>query len=48
MKSKHKRMRKTNFAENFERESKSFVRRSGIGTCDVFTANNQAVTKAVK
>ena len=47
MKSKHKRMRKTNFAENFERESKSFVR-SGIGTCDVFTANNQAVTKAVK
>ena len=39
-----KGMRKANFDEN----KVSFVRGSGIGTTDVFTANNQAVTNAVK
>ena len=41
----HKRIRKAKFSVN---KVKSFVRRSGIWTCDVFTANNQAVTNPVK
>ena len=39
-----KRMSKANFAENVV----NFVRRSGMLTCDVFIANNQAVTNTVK
>ena len=39
-----KRMKKANFAEN----KVSFVRGNGIWTTDVFIANNQAVTKALK
>ena len=41
----HKRIRKAKFSVN---KVKSFVRRSGIWTCDVLTANNQAVTNPVK
>ena len=37
-------MQKANFAEN----KASFLRGSGIWTTYVFTANNQAVTNAVK
>ena len=39
----HNRMRKTDFAEN----SVSFVTRSDIRTCDVFTANNIAMSMSV-